>query len=81
MAKAGYARVSSVGQSLDVQREKLSECDRLFEEKRSGCTMGQHSCLESSPSFHSRDCCRHLADMQHPVPKTQKPTYRGRGPG
>ena len=38
MAKVGYARVSSVGQSLDVQREKLSECDRLFEEKCSGST-------------------------------------------
>ena len=38
MAKVGYARVSSVGQSLDVQREKLSECDKLFEEKRSGTT-------------------------------------------
>lgn len=38
MAKVGYARVSSVGQSLDVQREKLCDCDRLFEEKRSGTT-------------------------------------------
>jgi len=38
MAKVGYARVSSVGQSLDVQREKLSACDKLFEEKRSGTT-------------------------------------------
>lgn len=38
MAKVGYARVSSVGQSLDVQREKLDGCDKLFEEKRSGTT-------------------------------------------
>ena len=38
MAKVGYARVSSVGQSLDVQREKLTSCDELFEEKRSGTT-------------------------------------------
>jgi len=38
MAKVGYARVSSVGQSLDVQREKLEGCDKLFEEKRSGTT-------------------------------------------
>ena len=38
MAKVGYARVSSVGQSLDVQREKLCDCDKLFEEKRSGTT-------------------------------------------
>ena len=38
MAKVGYARVSSVGQSLDVQREKLADCDKLFEEKRCGTT-------------------------------------------
>ena len=38
MAKVGYARVSSVGQSLDVQRDKLNDCDKLFEEKRSGTT-------------------------------------------
>ena len=38
MSIVGYARVSSVGQSLDVQREKLGDCDKLFEEKRSGTT-------------------------------------------
>ena len=38
MTKVGYARVSSVGQSLDVQIEKLTGCDKLFEEKRSGTT-------------------------------------------
>ena len=38
MAKAGYARAGSVGQSLDARREKLSECDKLFEERRSGST-------------------------------------------
>lgn len=37
-AVVGYARVSSVGQSLDVQRAKLAGCDRLFEETRSGTT-------------------------------------------
>ena len=36
MAKIGYARVSSFGQSLDVQRQKLNDCDRVFEEKQSG---------------------------------------------
>lgn len=40
MAHVGYARVSSIGQSLDVQREKLLAAgvqpDELFEEKRSG---------------------------------------------
>lgn len=35
MAKIGYARVSSWGQSLDVQLEKLNACDRIFQEKQS----------------------------------------------
>ncbi len=38
MAKIGYARVSSYGQSLDVQLEKLSSCDRIFQEKQSART-------------------------------------------
>jgi len=36
MALIGYARVSSVGQSLDIQLEKLAHCDKVFQEKRSG---------------------------------------------
>ncbi|MGB5635554.1 MAG: recombinase family protein [Waterburya sp.] len=36
MAIVGYARVSSVGQSLDVQLTKLKDCDKIFQEKRSG---------------------------------------------
>ena len=36
MARIGYARVSSFGQSLHVQRQKLNDCDRVFEEKQSG---------------------------------------------
>lgn len=32
----GYARVSSVGQNLDVQLNKLKDCDKIFEEKVSG---------------------------------------------
>lgn len=38
MAVIGYARVSSVGQSLDIQLDRLSECERVFREKRSGTT-------------------------------------------
>jgi len=38
MANIGYARVSSIGQSLDVQEAALREagCERVFAEKRSG---------------------------------------------
>ena len=40
MAIVGYARVSTSGQKLEVQREKLLAfgCEKLFEEKRSGTT-------------------------------------------
>jgi DNA invertase Pin-like site-specific DNA recombinase len=49
MATVGYARVSSVGQSLDVQIEKLQHCDKVFQEKRSGLDSGRPAlrrCLE-----------------------------------
>ncbi|HIE28733.1 TPA: recombinase family protein [Candidatus Poribacteria bacterium] len=36
MTLVGYARVSSVGQSLHVQLSKLKHCDKIFMEKRSG---------------------------------------------
>ena len=49
MAQVGYARVSSVGQSLDVQRDKLSHCDKVFQEKKSGTSAQRprlQACLE-----------------------------------
>lgn len=38
MTKVGYARVSSAGQSLDVQLDKLAKacCTKVYREKRSG---------------------------------------------
>jgi DNA invertase Pin-like site-specific DNA recombinase len=49
MALVGYARVSSVGQSLDGQLDKLGHCDKVFQEKKSGAS-GQrprlNDCLE-----------------------------------
>jgi len=38
MATIGYARVSSTGQSLDVQLDRLVHCDKIFQEKTSGTT-------------------------------------------
>lgn len=40
MPLIGYARVSSAGQKLDVQLDKLEEqgCDRIYQEKESGTT-------------------------------------------
>lgn len=46
MSKVGYARVSSIGQSLEVQRNKLKHCDKLFEEKRSGTTANRPALKE-----------------------------------
>jgi DNA invertase Pin-like site-specific DNA recombinase len=49
MALVGYARVSSVGQRLDVQLDKLKHCDKIFQEQKSGAS-GQRprlqTCLE-----------------------------------
>lgn len=49
MAFVGYARVSSVGQSLDVQLDKLKHCDKIFQEKQSGASGNRtqlKACLE-----------------------------------
>jgi DNA invertase Pin-like site-specific DNA recombinase len=49
MALVGYARVSSVGQSLDIQLEKLGHCDKIFQEKQSGASSNRlrlADCLE-----------------------------------
>jgi DNA invertase Pin-like site-specific DNA recombinase len=39
MTSYGYARVSSIGQSLETQLEQLASCDRIYQEKVSGATM------------------------------------------
>jgi DNA invertase Pin-like site-specific DNA recombinase len=36
MVKIGYARVNTVGQSLDVQLDKLKDCEKNFQQKLSG---------------------------------------------
>lgn len=49
MGLIGYARVSSVGQSLDVQLDKLQHCDKIFREKESavsGKLPRLETCLE-----------------------------------
>lgn len=49
LAEVGYARVSSIGQSLEVQLDKLRDCDKIFQEKRSGTSDKRPSllaCLE-----------------------------------
>jgi DNA invertase Pin-like site-specific DNA recombinase len=49
MALIGYARVSSVGQTLDVQLSKLKDCNKIFQEKKSGSSSKRarlEACLE-----------------------------------
>jgi len=49
MTTVGYARVSSLGEDLAVQLEKLKDCDKVFREKKSGVDAGRpelKACLE-----------------------------------
>jgi len=51
--EVGYARVSSVGQSLDIQREQLQAggCERIFEEKQSGRSAANRAALKDALEF------------------------------
>lgn len=50
MALIGYARVSSTGQSLDVQIDKLKHCERVFQEKKSAAS-GKRPRLDACLEF------------------------------
>lgn len=49
----GYARVSSVGQSLEVQLAALEEagCDKVFAEKQSGASVGKRDKLQEALKY------------------------------
>lgn len=57
MAVVGYARVSSAGQSLDIQLEQLQEagCEKVFAEKRSGRTAGDREELTRALEYVRED--------------------------
>jgi DNA invertase Pin-like site-specific DNA recombinase len=49
--RIGYARVSSRGQKLDVQMDRLAECERIFYEKASGATAKDRPELQKALDF------------------------------
>jgi DNA invertase Pin-like site-specific DNA recombinase len=49
--RIGYARVSSSGQRLDVQLDRLADCDRVFHEKVSGKSTKGRPELQSALDF------------------------------
>jgi DNA invertase Pin-like site-specific DNA recombinase len=51
--KVGYARVSSLGQSLDTQIEKLTAfgCEKMFQEKRSGATREKREAVNEALEY------------------------------
>lgn len=49
--KIGYARVSSAGQRLDVQFDRLADCDRFIHEKASGATTKHRPELQNALDF------------------------------
>jgi DNA invertase Pin-like site-specific DNA recombinase len=54
MALVGYARVSSTGQSLEVQLDKLKDCKKIFQEKRSAAA-GKRPQLEACLEYVRED--------------------------
>lgn len=51
--KIGYARVSSLGQSLDTQIDKLNAfgCEKIFQEKRSGASRAGREAVSAALEF------------------------------
>ena len=49
--RVGYARVSTVGQKLDVQMDHLADCDRIFREKASASSTKNRPELKSALDF------------------------------
>jgi DNA invertase Pin-like site-specific DNA recombinase len=57
MANVGYARVSTIGQSLDIQLDKLNEygCNEVFKDKHTGTTADRPALKECRKYLRSGD--------------------------
>ena len=51
MSQVGYARVSSTGQSLEVQLNKLQHCNKVFSEKKSATSTNGRTELKDCLSY------------------------------
>ena len=49
--KVGYARVSTSAQNLDIQLERLSDCDRNYQEKVSAASTRNRPKLKNALDF------------------------------
>ena len=49
--RIGYARVSTTGQSLDIQLEKLTGCDKIYKEKVSAASKNGRPELKSALDY------------------------------
>ena len=49
--KVGYARVSTTGQKLDVQLDRLAACDRVYQEKMSASSAHNRPELQKAFDF------------------------------
>jgi len=49
--RVGYARVSTVGQKLDVQLDHLADCDRIYQEKASASSTKNRPELKNALDF------------------------------
>jgi len=80
--KVGYARVSTTGQKLDVQLDRLANCDRVYHEKMSASSAQNRPELQKALDF-VRDedvfiltklgrLARSVVDLSEIVKKLQK---------
>ena len=53
--RVGYARVSTAGQKLDLQLERLADCDRVFHKKVSGKSTRNHNDYEAPGCSKTKD--------------------------
>lgn len=49
--RVGYARAGTTGQDLSLQKDRLADCDKIFEEKASGARGTVRPALEEAMNY------------------------------